>query len=112
MVESLSFFLGQDFQAGRPPAGLNRFNEFVRQAFHLHFTTEPVVIINDWMEVMLNAVSRDVQSGKPNIGCIIILRPSKDTNINKLPKASVGMPFDASMGTCNTIHFPLMEEYI
>ena len=32
---------------------------------------------------------------------------------NVTSKASVGMPFDASMvGTCNTIHFPLMEEYI
>jgi len=46
-LPSSALFRRQDLEARRPPAGENRFDEFVRQSLATHFVRERVMVVRD-----------------------------------------------------------------
>ena len=88
----------QDFEACRPPAGEDRLNELIRQAFLLHFLGQPAGIVFYWHELDLKLSVAKFQHRVPDILLAVIFGTPQTTNIDKMAAVwKRPMPFDTSM---------------
>src|SRR5712691_2958057 len=92
-----SFFRRKNLQAGRPPAGQYRFDEFVRQLLASHFAGETLMIVCDRNEFDADVSVADIDDRVPDVRPSVIRRTADDSGVDDVSSAAqLAMP----MQTC------------
>src|SRR6266852_1297575 len=77
----------QDLEARRPPAGLDRLDEFIRKLLFTHLPRQSVVVVIDWYEFDVDPRAGDRQHRVPDVRLPVICRPADDANVHDVPAA-------------------------
>ena len=105
--------MGQDFEAGRPPAGRDGLYELVRKALAPHVGRETRKIVEHGNELHPDLGAIERQQGIPDVGVAIIFRPTQDAYVDEMAAAlQLSMPFDAGVSGQDDISVMRIQQAI
>ena len=119
MLPPLSFLGGQDFEACRPPSGLDGLDEFFGQLFGAHFFGERVVVVFDRDEFdfnraavgiggafLIRAIRGVLKNRVSDARLAVVLGAAEHAHVHKpSPARQLALPMNARVRAHNEISF-------
>ena len=99
-----ALFRGQDLETGRPPAGLDGADEFLRQFLVPHPGGESQIVVFERDELDTQPAAGKSDSCIPDTGATVVRRAADGAAVQEVPSArQLTMPMEASMRRDNKI---------